>query len=793
MSLLGKIAVLMLLLVNQLFPDTKIQDIIKPIKLLAGKKTTINIADLFYSQNYNINFTNSKYLNIKFLNTDSIEINSDKNFQGVTNINFKVDENIYDIPVFVKKEKFFKFTFKPTEKFKEIYLFGSFNGWNRKDILMKDENNDGMFDAEVALEPGVYQYKFFADGREIVDNENPVKVPNGFGDFNSIRTISDDSESKIFLHVDKYSAAKQKVEYCFYLETKQKKIKFRKFNVFAYLDNNRIHPTNYHVKGNKIFINLPMKNLTGKKLLRVIVSHNGVNSNFQEHYLYDGKPASNSTFSWHDGIIYSLMIDRFYDGDKSINSIIEHDSLNAKANYMGGDLQGIIDKIEQNYFDSLGVNTIWISPVYDNPEEAFREYPAPHRYYSGYHGYWPISSEKVENRFGDFDKLKELIKIAHQHGIKVLLDFVSNHVHNDHPYFKQHRDWFGKLDLPDGRLNLRLWDEYRLTTWFEPYLPSFDYEGSEDALETMTANAIWWLRETDADGFRHDAVKHVPNIFWRTLTEKIKQQVTPLRNIDIYQIGETFGSYDLISSYVNNGQLSAQFNFNLYDVALPTFIRNDISFDGLNKEMQKTFSVYGNLHMMGNIMDSHDKNRFMSFADGDLDVSQWSAAEIGWNNPPQVDDSENYKKLILYMAYMNSIPGLPVIYYGSEFGMSGASDPDNRRMMRFGNELSKYEKQTLESVREIIQFRKNHTALRYGDFYTLHADQSVYSYLRSDFNERIVVVLNKSNEVSNVSIKLPEFLKSSSAIDVGGTKININQNQINLVLPEKSWNMYILQ
>ena len=72
--------------------------------------------------------------------------------------------------------------------------------------------------------------------------------------------------------------------------------------------------------------------------------------------------------------------------------------------------------------------------------------------------------------------------------------------------------------------------------------------------------------------------------------------------------------------------------------------------------------------------------------------SEWSAIEQGWNNPPMVDNPESYKKLTLYMAFMNTIPGLPVIYYGSEFGMSGASDPDNRRMMRFDDDLTRKRK-----------------------------------------------------------------------------------------------------
>ena len=109
-------------------------------------------------------------------------------------------------------------------------------------------------------------------------------------------------------------------------------------------------------------------------------------------------------------------------------------------------------------------------------------------------------------------KLKELVSTAHKKGIKVLLDFVSHHVHEDHPWFKEHPDWFGTLDLPDGRKNLRLFDEYRLTTWFEPYIPSFDFTKSKAAIDAVSDNAIWWLEQTGADGYRHDAVKHVPNL-----------------------------------------------------------------------------------------------------------------------------------------------------------------------------------------------------------------------------------------------------------------------------------------
>lgn len=769
--------------------NDEITDLINQINLTAGKDKQIIVSDLFYSPEYDLEFNENEFI-ISDYDSSTLQLNltPDSSFEGMTLINFQLNDDTYDIPVAVKKEKYYTFTYKPNKKYETLTLFGSFNGWNRHDIPMTDPDRDGTYETKVPLEPGVYQYKFFGDGDEIVDPNNPVKVPNGFGDFNSVRTIEADDLNKVFLHINGYTNDSVNPKYSFIAEYSQR-IALTPDNVFVLMNNKKVQDENVAVNGTQIDVTLPSSKLTGKNTLRAIVSVGGQVSNTQTVILFDGKPADNDNFTWYDGIIYSIMIDRFNDGDELLNKPVQHDSLADKANYMGGDLEGIIDKVNEGYFNKLGINTIWISPVYDNPNEAFREYPPPHRYYAGYHGYWPISPDKVDEHFGTIEKVKELVSAAHKNDIKILLDFVSNHVHEQHPWFKEHRNWFGQLELPDGRLNLRFWDEFRLTTWFEPYLPSFDYEGAPEAIEAMTENALWWLKETGADGFRHDAVKHVPNKFWRALTQKLKQEL----DTDFYQIGETFGSYDLISSYVNNGQLSAQFNFNLYDVAIPTFVDDDKSFDGLNKEMQKTFSVYGNLHLMGNVMDSHDKNRFMSFADGDLDVSQWSAAEIGWNNPPVVDNPDNYKKLILYMAYMNTIPGLPVVYYGSEFGMTGASDPDNRRMMRFGDQLSDDEKNTLAEVQKIINLRKEHSALRYGDFYTLQADENIYAYIRSDMNERILVVLNKGDEKQKVNFEIPQIYNVTELVRLKNhSKVIVNNNNVEIEIGRRDWEMYEL-
>ncbi|MBI5806861.1 MAG: alpha-glucosidase C-terminal domain-containing protein [Ignavibacteriales bacterium] len=769
------------------------KDVIKPLILTAGKTDSILISDLFFAKNYNAKFLSNKNVKVEYNKKNKmIYFTPDLNFSGITTIDFSLDKEKYSLIARTKALKQFTFKFKPEKKYNKLTLFGSFNGWDRGNLPMTDVDKDGIFEATVALEPGRYEYKFFGDGEEIVDPNNPNKKPNGFGDFNSVFNVEDDNKGNLFLHIGQKNYLKEKKNeatvFSFNYENEKDGNTISDTNIIALIDNKKISSKKININNGEIDLKFSNDELKNANVIRVAVQKNGRATNIQSIFLKDGKVADNKNFLWNDAIIYSLMIDRFNDGDKKLNNPIVQDSLFEKANYMGGDFQGIIDKLNQGYFDSLGINTIWLSPVYDNPNKAYKESPSPHRWFSGYHGYWPINSFDVEEKFGTMNKLKELVATAHNHGIKILLDIVANHVHEDNPLFKEKKNWFGSLYLPDGRKNLRLWDEQRLTTWFEPYLPKFNYVGSKDAINFQADNAIWWMKQTGADGFRQDAVKHITNDFWRTLTRKLKNEIEiPLKK-KVYQIGETFGNYELINSYVNNGQLTAQFNFNVYDVALPTILDRKMSFKSLDAEIKKSFMIYGENNLMGNIMDSHDKNRFMAFADGDLDVSQWSAIEEGWNNPPKVDNSVSYKKAKLYYAYMNAIPGLPVIYYGSEFGMTGASDPDNRRMMRFDEQLSQDEKLMLKDVSKIVHLRKEHSALRYGDFLTLIANSKIYAFIRSDFYERILVLLNKALYPKKVEIELPSFYKVQTALDLIDDKsYPIENNKIKVELDSWGW------
>src|SRR5262249_12503546 len=143
--------------------------------------------------------------------------------------------------------------------------------------------------------------------------------------------------------------------------------------------------------------------------------------------------------------------------------------------YQGGDLAGVLAKIEGGYFTDLGMNALWLTAPVDNADRA--GVGEDGRQYSAYHGYWPTNLNDVEPRFGTFDLFARTVRAAHDRGIKVVLDFVSNHVHEDSPVYRDHPDWFWPLaNCICGQTCS--WDTLpdRLRCWFRPYLPDFNYQ-----------------------------------------------------------------------------------------------------------------------------------------------------------------------------------------------------------------------------------------------------------------------------------------------------------------------------
>lgn len=483
----------------------------------------------------------------------------------------------------------------------------------------------------------------------------------------------------------------------------------------------------------------------------------------------------------HAFILYSLMIDRFYNGNTSNDQKLNRKDVLDKVDYQGGDLAGVTQKIKSGFFNDLGVNTIWLSPITQNPYDAWGENKDPYTKFSGYHGYWPIFVTKIDKRFGTEDELIELLDEAHKRDLNVILDYVANHMHINSPTLKEHPDWITELYLPDGRENIELWDEYRLTTWFDKHIPTLDLERI-DVADPMTDSALYWIGNFDFDGFRHDATKHVPQSYWRMLTKKLKMRYPEK---EVYQIGETYGSPELISSYVNKGMLDGQFDFNVYDAAVWAIAGKDGNFKQLASTLQESLDTYGYHNEMGYITGNHDRPRFISLAGEALRFDEDSKA-AGWKREITVGDMSAYDKLALLEAFIFTIPGIPCVYQGDEYGVPGANDPDNRRMMQFDN-YKAAEQNLLGKVKQLISIRKTSLPMIYGDLIPLYADDNTLVYARVYMGTANVVALNRSTENQKVKVELPFDLVNGQLRPNFGQDVSVKGDDITMTLAPLSF------
>ena len=483
-------------------------------------------------------------------------------------------------------------------------------------------------------------------------------------------------------------------------------------------------------------------------------------------------------------VLYSLLIDRFFNGNPTNDRPLNRPDVLPKVDYYGGDLKGITRKIEEGFFDDLGITTIWISPITQNPYDAWGLNADPKTRFSGYHGYWPIFVTRIDERFGTDAELRELLDTAHAHGCNVILDYVANHLHIHSPVLQEHPDWTTPMYLPDGRRNLELWDEQRLTTWFDVHIPTLDLERDE-ICEPMTDSALYWVAHYDFDGFRHDACKHIPENYWRMLCRKLKTRFPDRR---LWQIGETYGSPELIGSYVKTGMIDAQFDFNFYHTAIDVLAQQG-DMRAIADVVAESAAHYGSHHTMGNITGNHDKPRFVSLAGGAVDPAE-DTKLAGWKREIGVGDPVGYRKLALLQALICTIPGVPCFYQGDEYGVPGANDPDNRRMMQFDG-YTPDEQHVRETVRSLVTLRRSEMPLLYGDIQTLFADHDAWVFARVYLGEAVVVAINNSPDARTIEVALPPLFGAQPLKPhFGGEAVRDTEGRLTLRLAGNSFEVF---
>ncbi|MEM8777728.1 MAG: glycoside hydrolase family 13 protein [Cyanobacteria bacterium P01_G01_bin.49] len=409
--------------------------------------------------------------------------------------------------------------------------------------------------------------------------------------------------------------------------------------------------------------------------------------------------------------------------------------------YKGGNLWGVIDKLD--YLQELGVNALYFTPIFRSASN--------HRYHT--HDYY-----QIDPLLGGNEAFDKLLSASQERGLRVVLDGVFNHASRGFFFFNDilengpnspWLDWFKITAWPlsayDGSLpaNYESWVDYRA-------LPQFNHENPA-VREYIMQVGEYWLKK-GIDGWRldvPDCIK-VPG-FWEEFRERVKAI-----NPEAYIVGEI--PYDA-TPWLDGKQFDGVMNYpfgratiafivgdRVVTEEIPSFYKPQPSLDaaGYGQEINQLLQRHPweiQLTQL-NLLDSHDTARLLSIAGGDR-----TSVELA---------------TLLLFTY----PGTPNIFYGDEVGIEGGHDPDARK--GFPAE-EKWDSETLEYHKELIQLRHQYTALRTGEYHTLYAQDQVYIFARILGEEALIIGVNNGKETANIQISSLENIPSLSSLQPSKT------------------------
>jgi cyclomaltodextrinase len=316
----------------------------------------------------------------------------------------------------------------------------------------------------------------------------------------------------------------------------------------------------------------------------------------------------------HEAVIYQVFVDRFFPG-KGREWLQTEDLLG----FCGGTLWGLAEKMD--YIAELGANCLWLSPIFPSPT---------------HHGYDATDITHIEPRLGGDDALRAVVDEAHARGIHLLLDYVCNHVSHKHPIFldaqanpeSRYRRWFTFDDSEIG---------YR-TYFGVARMPEVNLANPE-AREWLIGGARYWLREFAVDGFRLDHANGPGPDFWTDFWTACKAEKP-----DCYCFGEVVDTPYAQLPYL--GRLDGLLDFGTADAMRRTFALGTWTEDHLARFLARHRQFFPASFVMPTFIDNHDMDRFLFLAGGDRDALKRAAA--------------------LQMR----LPGPPIIYYGTEVGLT---------------------------------------------------------------------------------------------------------------------------
>ena len=520
--------------------------------------------------------------------------------------------------------------------------------------------------------------------------------------------------------------------------------------------------------------------------------------------------------TWEEQVVYFVMTDRFANGDTTNDNQgkSEFDPTDGDK-YSGGDLKGVIDKLD--YIQGMGATAVWITPPVANM------WWDPLQQSGGYHGYWARHLKKVDEHDGTLDTYKALSDALHTRGMYLIQDVVPNHMGNFFTYSsydpsdvtknvvfntqavpttKPEQAPFDQNDMRDPVQRdggIYHWTPV-ITDYFNAYQELFYQVSDLDDLNSenpVTRTALrdsygYWIKEVGVDAFRVDTVKYVPHDFWHDFFYSTASDAPGMMAVAqstgrnrFFAFGEVFENSDplddtadiKVASYLGDGgtpELPALLGYPLYSEINRVFTGGQPTSYmtyRLGKFMDPT--LFPNPYSTPTFIDNHDNQRFLA---------------IG-----------SRKAMIQALAFIFTIPGIPIVYYGTEQDFF-----ETRAAMFAGGWKSNGIDWYLQGdrylfLKKLADIRKSNQAFTHGTLEVLYDNQAapgVFAYRRQMGSDTFFVVLNTSDGNTLMS-GLPTGLPAGTQLKVldaegftpavpDGSLVSVGDGNLTGILPGRS-------
>ncbi|MGM0419851.1 MAG: glycoside hydrolase family 13 protein [Bacillota bacterium] len=455
-------------------------------------------------------------------------------------------------------------------------------------------------------------------------------------------------------------------------------------------------------------------------------------------------------------VFYQIFPDRFFRAGQVKAELSDWGERPERKSFYGGDLAGITEKLD--YLQDLGITAIYLTPIFLSPSN---------------HKYNTDDYYQIDPNFGDKETAQKLVDEAHKRGIKIVLDAVFNHTGSNFFAFKdllaqgkgsRYKDWYYPESFPVSKAEIN----YQTFATDVRDMPRLNLN-NPDARAYFLEVAAYWTKELNLDGWRLDVADEVPGDFWQDFRKEVKQI-----NPEAFIIGEVWYR---ASRWLQGDQFDSVMNYKLYQDILKLTVEKSITTEEFSARLQNNLSTYrpGVPELLLNLLDSHDTPR------------------LAWNFRDN-DFEEETRKIKISAALQFFLPGVPMIYYGTEVGVTGGDDPDSRRTMIWDD--TDQDKERLTFYRRIINFYISNTVFQAGTYQEVFVDpvqeilvfarksEDITRYVFCNFRDKTSYIerdlLEKKIDIlSKVMIKTePDFSTAHGKVLFAGNKVVLPPQEV---------------